>query len=127
MSPGAALLEQQRQEVHLEEHVAELVEELGVVARVRGVGELVGLLDGVGHDRALVLLAIPRALDAQPARQGVELRDGYGDIRLRRHAAGAYDAYGVVVVCGACCCCCCAAPVVSVGLAFGPFLQSGTA
>jgi hypothetical protein len=31
---GAALLEQQREEVDLEEDVAELVEELGVVARV---------------------------------------------------------------------------------------------
>ena len=44
---GAALLEQQRQEIHLEQHVAELVEHLGVVAPVRGVGELVGLLDRV--------------------------------------------------------------------------------
>jgi hypothetical protein len=35
---GAALLEQQRQEVHLEEHVAELVEQLGVIARVGGRG-----------------------------------------------------------------------------------------
>jgi hypothetical protein len=33
-SPGAALLEQQREEVDLEEHVAELVEQLRVVARV---------------------------------------------------------------------------------------------
>ena len=69
---GAALLEQQRQEVHLEQDVAELVEQLGVVAGVRGVGELVGLLDGVRHDRALVLLAVPRALDAQAARELVE-------------------------------------------------------
>ena len=46
-SPCAALLEQQRQEVDLEEHVAELVEQLGVVARVGGVGQLVRLLDRV--------------------------------------------------------------------------------
>ena len=45
---GAALLEQQRQEVDLEEDVAELVLELGVVAAVGGLGELVRLLDGVG-------------------------------------------------------------------------------
>ena len=69
---GAALLEQERQEVHLEEHVAELVEQLGVVAGVGGVGQLVGLLDGVRDDRALVLLAVPGALAAQPARDLVE-------------------------------------------------------
>ena len=85
---GAALLEQQRQEVDLEEHVAELVEQLRVVAGVGGVGELVGLLDGVRDDRALVLLAVPRALDAQAARQLVEARDGVGD-SAPAHAAGA--------------------------------------
>ena len=73
--PAAALLEQQREEVDLEEHVAQLVEELGVVVAVRGGGELVGLLDGVGDDRALVLLAVPRALAPQAAGQLVEPRD----------------------------------------------------
>ena len=47
------------EEVDLEQHVAELVEQLGVVAGVRRVGELVGLLDGVRDDAALVLLAVP--------------------------------------------------------------------
>ncbi len=60
----AALLEQQRQEVDLEEHIAELVEQLGVVATVGRVGQLIGLLDRVRDDRALVLLGVPRALDA---------------------------------------------------------------
>ena len=73
---GAALLHEQRQEVHLEEDVAELVEQLGVVALVGRVGELVGLLDGVRDDRALVLLAVPRALHAQAARELVEARRG---------------------------------------------------
>ena len=59
---GAALLEQQRQEVDLEEDVAELVEQLGVVAALGGRGQLVGLLDRVRDDRALVLLAVPGAL-----------------------------------------------------------------
>ena len=72
---GPALLEQQRQEVDLEQDVAELVEQLGVVAALRGVGQLVGLLDRVRDDRALVLLAVPRALDAQPARDRVESRE----------------------------------------------------
>ena len=63
----AALLQQQREEVDLEQHVAELVQQLGVVAGVGGVGQLVGLLDRVRDDRALVLLAVPRALQPQPA------------------------------------------------------------
>jgi hypothetical protein len=74
----AALLEQQRQEVDLEENVAELVGELGVVAALGGVGQLVGLLDGVRDDRALVLLAVPRALAPQGPRQLVEASDGGG-------------------------------------------------
>ena len=76
--PGAALLQQQAQELHLEQHVAELVEQLAVVAGVRGVRQLVGLLDGVRDDRALVLLAIPGAVPAQAPRQGVQPRERYG-------------------------------------------------
>ena len=68
----AALLQQQREEVDLEQDVAELVDQLRVVARVSRVGELVGLLDGVRHDAALVLLAIPRALAPQPPRHLVQ-------------------------------------------------------
>src|SRR3954452_3001111 len=78
----AALLEQQREEVHLKEDVAELVEQLAVVAGVGGVGELVGLLDRVRDDRALVLLAVPGALAAQAAGQLVETGDGGGDVGL---------------------------------------------
>ena len=77
---GVALLHEERQEVHLEEDVAELVEQLGVVALVGRVGELVGLLDGVRDDRALVLLAVPGALHAQPARELVEAPEGVGDV-----------------------------------------------
>jgi hypothetical protein len=73
---GAALLEQQRQEVDLEQDVAQLVGELRVVAALGGVGELVGLLDGVRDDRALVLLAVPRALAPQDPRELVEASDG---------------------------------------------------
>ena len=94
---GAALLEQEREEVHLEEHVAELVEQLRVVVAVRGGGELVRLLDGVRDDRALVLLAVPGALAPQPAGQRVEARDRGRDAvrpaRLRaRHRAGYWPA-----------------------------------
>ena len=68
----AALLEQQREKYHLEEHVSQLIEQLGVIAMIRGVGQLIGLLDRMWHDRALVLLAIPGALATQQVRQLIE-------------------------------------------------------
>ena len=62
----AALLEQQRQEVDLEEQVAELaVQRLRVVDRERGIRDLVRLLDGVRDDRPFRLLAIPGTLPAE--------------------------------------------------------------
>jgi hypothetical protein len=73
---GAALLEQQREEVDLEEQVAELVEQLRVVGCEGGVGDLVRLFDGVRDDRLRRLLAIPRALAAQPLRQRLKLEEG---------------------------------------------------
>ena len=69
----AALREQQREEVRLEEQVADLVEQLRVVAGERGVRDLVGLLDGVRHDRARGLLAVPGALAPEPLGQLLEL------------------------------------------------------
>ena len=63
------LLEEQRQEVDLEEQVAELVEQLRRISRIGGVRDLVGLLDGVRHDRARRLLAVPGAVATQPPRQ----------------------------------------------------------
>ena len=95
---GAALLEQQRQEVDLEQHVAELVDHLRVVTAPGGVGELVGLLDRVRHDRALVLLAVPRAFHAQPARDRVEPGERLGDRRGlgRRHPVVAVGVEEVV-------------------------------
>jgi hypothetical protein len=71
--PATALLKQQSEEVDLEEQVAELVEQLLVVAGERGVGDLVRLLDGVRDDRALVLLAIPRALSPQALGERLQL------------------------------------------------------
>ena len=60
----ALLLEKQREEVDLEEKVAELVEELvGPVAESR-VRDLVRLFDRVRHDRADGLLPIPGAVAA---------------------------------------------------------------
>ena len=80
-SPGPALLEQQREEEDLEEDVAELVEQLLVVAARGRVGQLVGLLDGVRDDRALVLLAVPGALAAQAAGDLVEAGQRRGGAR----------------------------------------------
>src|SRR5919206_2784370 len=81
-SRTATLREEQRQEVDLEKEVAELVRELGVVALDRGVRDLVRLLDGVRHDRALCLLAVPRAFAAQPLGQLLEVFERLPD---RRH------------------------------------------
>jgi len=77
--------EKQGKEVDLEEEIAELVEELLVVACERGVRDLVRLLDGVRDDRPRGLLAIPRTLAAQRRGELLEL-----DERVReRH--GGYD------------------------------------
>ena len=84
----ALLLEQQREEVGLEQEVAELVEELGGVARVGGVGDLVGLFDRVRHDRACGLLAIPGAVAAQALRQLLQLDERLGERACISSAAG---------------------------------------
>ncbi len=78
----STLLQQQCEEVDLEQEVPELVEELGIVARLRCVGDLIGLLDGVRHDRARRLLAIPRALAAQPLGQLLQLDERVGERHL---------------------------------------------
>ena len=57
----------------LEEEVAQLVAELRRVTGERGVGDLVGLLDGVRDDRASRLLAIPRTVRPEAPGQLPEL------------------------------------------------------
>ena len=127
------------EEVHLEEHVAELVEQLGVVAGLGRVGQLVGLLDGVRDDRALVLLAVPRAFAAQQPRDLVEPgeRGGRSALVSRQRAATYGWGCGVLGCCGAAGAAAapgparwpCGAPPeaapVSVGSS-GPFLHSAT-
>jgi hypothetical protein len=71
--PGAAFLEEQRKEVTLKEKIAELVLEFRVVARERGVGDLVGLLDRVGDDRLRRLGAIPGAIAPEAFSQALEI------------------------------------------------------
>ncbi len=75
----AALLEQQREEVDLEEEIAELVEQLRVVVRERGVGDLVRLFDRVRDDRLHRLLAVPRTVAAEAASELVELGQRLGE------------------------------------------------
>jgi hypothetical protein len=112
----AALLEQQRQEVDLEEDVAELVEQLGVVARVGRGGQLVGLLDRVRDDRPLVLLAVPGALLAQAAGERVKALDRRcGVLGAAQRCSGVAVGWaGCVPPAGG----------VGVGVALGAFLQS---
>ncbi len=95
----APFLEQQRQEVDLEQHVAELVQQLRVVAGVRGVRQLVGLLDRVRDDALLVLLTVPGAIAAQAPRDRVQLEEGLAQrlghrlaARGRRRPAGRHPA-----------------------------------
>ena len=86
----AALLEQQREEVDLEQHVAELVEQLVVLAQMRSLGELVGLLDGVGDDAALVLRRVPGTVTPQPAGDLLQRhqRFAHGWVRAAAHRDG---------------------------------------
>ena len=80
LETGAAPLRQQeREEVHLEQEVAQLVGQLRVVALDCGVGDLVRLLERVRDDRPLGLLAVPRALAPQPLRQRLEVRQRLGE------------------------------------------------
>ena len=58
------LLEEQREEVDLEQQIAELVEQLVRTIRESGVRDLVRLFDRVRHDRADRLLAVPRTVTA---------------------------------------------------------------
>src|SRR5204862_1728425 len=75
-------LEGQRQENALEEKIADLVEQLRVVATRGRVGDFVRLLDGVRDDRPRGLLPVPRALAPQPLGQLLEL-----DERVRQGQA----------------------------------------
>src|SRR6476619_5234004 len=81
---NALLLEQQRQEDTLEQQVADLVEELCVVACDCGVADLVRLFDRMRDDRARCLLTIPGTLPTQPLGQLLELDERFRD----RHESG---------------------------------------
>ena len=78
--------QEQGEKEALEEQIAELVEQLGVIAGKRCVSNLVGLFDGVRHDRPRRLNAVPRALSAKLLGELLELDERLG------------QAHGVVVV-----------------------------
>jgi hypothetical protein len=78
----ASLGEQQREEVDLEEQVAQLVDELRGVVALRRVGDLVGLFDRVRDDRPRRLLAVPGAIAAQPLGQLLQLDQRSGEAAL---------------------------------------------
>ncbi len=80
---GAAFLEEQREEVGLEEQVAELVLELRVVQGEGRVSDLVGLLDGVRDDRPCRLLPIPGAVAPEALGQALEIEKGVGERLVR--------------------------------------------
>src|ERR671918_1853564 len=84
---GTPLLEQKREERDLEEEISELVEELLVVARERGVRDLVRLLDGVRDDRGLGLRAVPRTIAPQPLGQFLEIDERPLEAVAAAHAA----------------------------------------
>src|SRR3954453_21775018 len=80
-----ALLEQQREKEHLEEHVAKLVQEL-LAVRARGsIGQLVAPPDGAGNYRALALLAVPGEVATKAPRDLIEPRER---LRCVRHERG---------------------------------------
>ena len=65
-------------EHHLQQQVAQLVPEVGHVAAIDRIGDLVGFLDGVRSDGREVLLQIPRAAAvrvAQPGHDGEQFSD----------------------------------------------------
>jgi hypothetical protein len=77
------LLRDSRMEDHLKQEITELVLEMRHVALLDGIGDFVGLLDGVGGDARKCLYAVPRAAvhTAQALHDGekVEQPGGHGD------------------------------------------------
>ena len=72
-------LQQQREELDLEEKVAELVQQLRGFAPRSRVGDLVRLLDRVRHDRERSLFPIPRTVTAQPPCQLLQFNERLGE------------------------------------------------
>src|SRR6202011_1086716 len=78
-----SLLCDSRMEDHLKQKITEFVPEMRHVAPLDGIGDFVGLLDGVGGDARKCLYAVPRAAvhAAQPLhdREKIEQPGCHGD------------------------------------------------
>jgi len=94
----ASLLEEEGQEDRLEEEVAELVQELLVVARERGVSDLVGLLDSVRDDRERALRAVPGAVAAKALGELLQVDELACELVGRRQRYSSEVTDGVVSV-----------------------------
>ena len=70
---ASVFLEKSERKYALVEEVADLVEQLRVVAGERRIRDLVGLFDRVRDDRARRLLTVPRALAAEALGQRLQL------------------------------------------------------
>jgi hypothetical protein len=93
---GALLVEQKGEEIRLEEEVAELVEELVVVAGHGRVRDLVRLLDRVRNDGLRRLAPVPRALAAEPLGQLLESEERVGEVAPGDHGASYSPVVAVV-------------------------------
>ncbi len=74
----STLREQQGQEVHLEEQITELVEQLLGLIRKGCVRDLIGLFDRVRHDRPRGLLAVPGTVPPQALSELLQLEERVG-------------------------------------------------
>ena len=72
---------------YLEQQIAQLVLQRGVVAAGDRIGDLVGLFDRIGRDRREILFAVPRAAMlgvAQPSHDRQQIVKGRGHVPATR-------------------------------------------
>src|SRR5262245_40349453 len=87
---SALLLRHPGVEYDLEQEVAQLVTQVLEVAPHNGVGNLVGLLDGVGRDGRKALLKVPRTTGSGRAQRRHDV-DEPGDVAGRSHGSNLQD------------------------------------
>ena len=83
----------------LEKQIAQLILELGHVAPLDGVGDFIGLFDGVGRYGREGLLEVPGAAAlgcAQPGHDGEQLFDGAGGLGIGRIFHGLFRVAGAL-------------------------------
>ncbi len=71
---------------HLQQEVAEFVAEIVEVAARDRIGDLIGLLDGVGRDARKVLFEVPRAAGAGRSQRRHDVEQAF-DVAGRGHDA----------------------------------------